>query len=143
MLQYLVISFSAERHKYYKHILKSKTHPDKYISMIIDGKDQHTMLLPKSSINSKGLSNTWKIPTHVTGVIVHGRGAHTLYIDMNEVSQGSNLTINMILQVLKKYAEDVPPILYLQLDNCGRENKNKYVIGFCCLLVELVLLFRR
>ena len=141
MLQYLVFSFSAERRKYYKHILKAKTHPEKYISMIIDGMDQHTTLLPKSSINPKGLSNTWKIPTHVTGVIVHGRGAHT-FVDMNEVPHDSNLTINMILQVLKKYAGDLPPVLYLQVDNCGRENKNKYVIGFCCLLVELGL-FRK
>ena len=29
-----------------------------------------------------------------------------------------------------------PPILYVQMDNCWRENKNKYVITFLCLLVE-------
>jgi len=30
----------------------------------------------------------------------------------------------------------LPPVLYLQADNCVRENKNQYVIGFCELLVK-------
>ncbi|CAG2224641.1 unnamed protein product [Mytilus edulis] len=31
----------------------------------------------------------------------------------------------------------LPPILYLQADNCWRENKNKFIISFCELLVHL------
>ena len=30
----------------------------------------------------------------------------------------------------------LPPILYLQADNCWKENKNKYVLGLCELLVR-------
>ena len=29
----------------------------------------------------------------------------------------------------------LPPTLYVQADNCGRENKNKYVLAFLELLV--------
>ena len=82
-----LLMFSAERRKYYKYILKTKTHPEKCISMIIYGIDQETMLLPKSYLNPKGLTNMWKIPTHV---------------DMNEILHDLNLTVNMILQVLQK-----------------------------------------
>ena len=30
----------------------------------------------------------------------------------------------------------LPPYLFLQMDNCYRECKNKYILGFCALLVE-------
>jgi hypothetical protein len=29
----------------------------------------------------------------------------------------------------------LPPILYIQADNCGRENKNRYMLAFLELLV--------
>jgi hypothetical protein len=29
------------------------------------------------------------------------------------------------------------PILCIQVDNCGRENKNKYLLGLCATLVGL------
>ena len=36
------------------------------------------------------------------------------------------------------YVQGQPPrSLYLQMDNCACENKNKYVFAFCSLLVEL------
>ena len=40
-----------------------------------------------------------------------------------EVPHNSNLTINMIFQVLKKYSQDLHPLLYIQLDSCMREIK--------------------
>ena len=30
----------------------------------------------------------------------------------------------------------LPPVLYLQADNCYRENKNRFVLAFCELLVK-------
>ena len=30
----------------------------------------------------------------------------------------------------------LPPTLYLQLDNCYRDCKNKHILGFCALLVK-------
>lgn len=38
--------------------------------------------------------------------------------------------------LLALFQRKLPPILYLQCDNCFRENKNRYVLGFCQLLVE-------
>lgn len=36
--------------------------------------------------------------------------------------------------ILKR--ERLPPVLYLQLDNTARENKNKYVMAFLAYLVQ-------
>ena len=32
---------------------------------------------------------------------------------------------------------ELPPVLYLQLDNCVKENKNQYILWLLALLVEL------
>ena len=45
------------------------------------------------------------------------------------------MTIHVLLSVLKEI-EMLPPILNLQRDNTARENKNRFVLGFCALLVS-------
>lgn len=47
----------------------------------------------------------------------------------------SNLTTTLLLRILNKL-EKLPEVLYLQLDNCFRENKNKYILYLCAQLVE-------
>ena len=49
---------------------------------------------------------------------------------------GSNLTIEVLGNVLSKFESKLPTVLYLQLDNISRENKNHYVLRFCSLLVK-------
>ena len=128
--------YRTEREKYYKHVTKAKRHPNKYLSVIVDGMDQHATAVPHFLRDSKSTNGAWKLLTRVTGTIVHGRGQHC-YVDVNEVPHDSNLTIMVLILILKRYADVLPKVLYLQLDNCGRENKNKYVFAFLCLLVEL------
>ena len=53
-------SCRTERRKYYKHINKARTHPDKYISLIIDGMDQHTTAIPKFNNTPKAASTIQK-----------------------------------------------------------------------------------
>ncbi|XP_072019537.1 uncharacterized protein [Amphiura filiformis] len=120
--------------------MKACEKPSKYMSMILDGMDQHVTQLPKPLTNSKSMASMWKLPTHITGAIVHGRGQH-VFVDINEVPHDSNMTMNVLLQVLLKYPS-LPPVLYLQLDNCVRENKNRFMFAMCCMLVELQI-FRK
>lgn len=68
------------------------------MSLIVDGMDQHVTQLPKPITNSKAMASLWKLPTHITGVIAHGRGQH-VFIDVNEYPHDSNMTMNVILQV--------------------------------------------
>ena len=48
----------------------------------------------------------------------------------------SNLTINIVMRVLLRM-DIIPDRLYLQMDNCWRENKNQYVLAFLGVLVKL------
>ena len=36
----------------------------------------------------------------------------------------------------EKISGELPPVLYLQLDNCWRENKNNVLMNWCASLVE-------
>ena len=131
-----VLNFSTERRKYYKHIFKAKKYPEKYMSLIIDGMDQKTTSLPKPKLLSKLTSNAWRLACHVVAVIVHGRGNH-VYVDVGEIPQDSNTTCNILVNTLLKYADQLPPVLYVQMDNTVRENKNQFVFGLFCALIEL------
>ena len=71
-------------------------------------------------------------------VVVHtksttGKLAYGFY-DILQFPHDSNLTINSLLRVLVDVfsaGNSLPRVLYLQLDNCFRENKNKYLFSFC------------
>ena len=73
--------------------------------------------------------------THVTAAIIHGQGTYA-YIDVHAWPHDSNLTINILLNILMKQ-EFLPPVLYLQLDNTARENKNQYILSFLSYLVQM------
>ncbi|XP_053378700.1 uncharacterized protein LOC128548244 [Mercenaria mercenaria] len=77
--------------------------------------------------------------THITGVLSHGHNLFMNYVDLLEYPHDPNLTINILLKSLLKIVKtkgSLPPILFLQADNCRRENKNKYVFAFLELLVR-------
>jgi hypothetical protein len=39
--------------------------------------------------------------------------------------------------VFTQWSDNLPQVLYLQLDNIGRENKNQIVFGYLSMLVQL------
>ena len=105
--------------------------------------DQAKTNLPNTKIIAKSTSALWRLRTHVTGVLVHtkapcGKLAFA-FVDLLQWPHDSNLTITLLLNVIFEFqkAYALPSTLYLQMDNTARENKNKYVLGFCAALVEL------
>ena len=92
---------------------------------------------------TKSTQSLWKLRTHLTGILQHtkspsGKLAFGFY-DILQFPHDCNLTINALLKVLADYRgseEPLPQVLYLQLDNSFQENKNKYLLSFCSLLVE-------
>lgn len=72
--------------------------------------------------------------THLTGAIDHGHGVHC-YIDLLTWPHDANLVINVLVDLIMK-REKLPPVLYLQLDNTARENKNKFLMAFLTYLVQ-------
>ena len=65
---------------------------------------------------------------------------HISSLNTADIPSDSNLTLNVLMYTLESYVHSfkkLPEVLYLQFDNCWRENKNQYVLMFACLLVEM------
>ncbi|XP_053385302.1 uncharacterized protein LOC123524917 isoform X2 [Mercenaria mercenaria] len=125
---------NAERQKYYKHISKAKFTPSKYVSIILDAMDQEKTSIPKMYETPKSLGNIWKVKINLMGAIVHGYGLYGFF-DSFQWSHGAAYTISILVQVLL-LLDNIPDTLYIQLDNCLGQNKNRYVLGFLAKLVE-------
>lgn len=113
------------------------------MTIIVDGMDQAKTNLPFTKVIAKSTSSLWRLRTHVTGVLLHtkapcGKLAYA-FVDLLQWPHDSNLTMTVLYNVLVDYCRlrDLPENLYLQMDNTSRENKNKYVLGFCAILVQL------
>ena len=98
--------------------------------------DQAKLLLPRLIVTAHEYANARKLPTHLTGVLDHGRQPKG-YFDLFQYPHDPNLTINSLLFELQSMGEDLPDTLCLQMDNCWRENENQVVLNFLAVLVML------
>lgn len=122
--------------------------PEKYSCIIIDGMDQNKTNLPCLRKASKSTSSLYRLKTHLTGVLDHTRTEHgkqvSIFMDILQWPHDSNLTISIINRALFMHMERtdgvLPPVLYVQMDNTSRENKNKFVLAYFALLVESKIL---
>eukprot|EP00105_Crassostrea_gigas_P042039 XP_019926187.1 PREDICTED: uncharacterized protein LOC105336278 [Crassostrea gigas] len=76
----------------------------------------------------------WRLRVRLVGVIVHGIGVYAFF-DLFEYSHSTNLTLSVLLSVIYMLRESLPDVFYLQMDNCARENKNRYLLAFMAYLV--------
>lgn len=135
--------YRTERKKYHHHREKARANPTKCFTVIIDGMDQAKTNLPNTKIIAKSTSALWRLRTHVTGILVHTKAPFGklafAFVDLLQWPHDSNLTITLLMNVFQEFQKTypLPSTLYLQMDNTARENKNKYVLGFCAALVEL------
>ncbi|XP_060568789.1 uncharacterized protein LOC132727367, partial [Ruditapes philippinarum] len=130
-----------ERKYYYSKREESRKSPGQYMSLIIDGMDQAKTNLPHfTGRRPKNMNAADLLKTHVTGIINHGHGGFHTFVDICQYSHDPNLTLNVLLKTFlhtsEKNGNRLPATLYLQADNCFRENKNKFVLAFCELLIR-------
>lgn len=59
------------------------------------------------------------------------------YVDMGQFPHDSNLTAEVILRSLLHLRGNMKNKLLIQMDNCCRENKNKYILALAHVLVDL------
>jgi len=83
---------------------------------------------------------------HLIGAILHnGQDAPGKEIygsfDFYQWKHDPNLTASVLLRVIATWSRfyKLPPILYLQLDSCVKENKNQYLMWLFAPLVELLV----
>ena len=134
----------CERCRYYHHREESRNDSVKYLTIILDGMDKNKTNVPNSCQQTKSTQNHWGVGNHVTGALVHTKAEKGkmvfAFFDLLQSPHDSNLTITVLLAVLRQLQSKLlawPKILYLQLDNTSRENKNKYVLSFLALSVQL------
>jgi len=140
-----------EKEKYYKHRRKSKRvrsvkrRGRTHMSVIIDGMDNTKSRVPKPFRHSKATDSLFAQQIYVTGIMHHGGDVPvSVRLADERLPKDSNATIDSICHALRtaqdgKPHEPLPDVLYLQLDNCGGENKNRHVLFFCALLVGVGL----
>ncbi|VDI78639.1 Hypothetical predicted protein [Mytilus galloprovincialis] len=119
----------SERRDYYKKKDEACMKSKEVMSIIIDGMDQSKTNIPHFKGWTKPKCGAPALKTHITGCLVHGSQLY-LYTDLLQWPHDPNLTITCLVNAITSNTNLLPPKLYVQCDNCGRENKNKYVIGF-------------
>lgn len=113
-----------------------KQNPLKAVLIEIDGMDQRKTAVPRIADRPKSLDRCEVVKNHVVGVLINGTD-FSIVSHYDHWKRGPNLTISILFQTLKKMPKPWPLVLYLQLDNCIAENKNKTVFFICALLVHL------
>lgn len=128
----------VEREKLAKHRSKCYKNPEKYLGICIDGMDQKKTELPHFIRCPKNMDEKYFIAVHVVGCLVFNKKlTSNVFLNYPNIHNDSNLTIHVIQHVLNTWEGALPPVLYLQLDNTARENKNKFVMAYLNMLVHL------
>ena len=120
-------------------IMQTKVHRESIReSLIVDGMDQNKTNLPHLVRVPKSCQNLWSLRTHLTGTLAHGIGNYG-YFNFLQFPHDSNLTLTVLLHTLLSISKkgNLPRKLLIQMDNCVRENKNKYVMAFISFLFEM------
>ena len=129
-----------ERMQYYKNREAARISPHKFASIIIDGASQSCFELPHWPYETKGTQRGHKIRVHVTGILEHACPNKLMLLTITEEHKtGSNHVIEALHRWLCRKAMEgkLPDVLFIQVDNCSRENKNRYFMSYVECLVSL------
>ena len=132
----------SERAEYRASQAKAAQFPETFCSIIIDGANQEAFSLPHFSFKMKAESTGYSIKMGLIGLLEHLPGQVrelSLFTMAEDMETGSNHIIEVFHRWLQKKAAKgpLPPCLLIQLDNCSRENKNKFFFGYLETLVSL------
>ena len=135
-----VISMSRWRMAF--RVLLALVFPSWCLHISMDGMDSAKTWSPHVTTNvmaSKGLSDTGRpLKTKLVGVLADKRWFQG-YVTYPHYKEGANLSVTILHQALLKHVEwegSLPPVLFLQMDNCGRDNKNHTMIAYLAYLVQ-------
>ncbi len=140
-------SIKLERAEYARHRIEAMERPAKVLSVIIDGADQSKFGIPQFAEKSKSEAGN-AIKQKITGVLFHGglgRGEFLTYLtSADNLPSGANQTIDafsrcfLVLLEHRAFKQSLtkPEILYIQLDNTSKDNKNRFFMAFCEWLIH-------
>ena len=128
----------CERAKLNKHREKCKREPEKYIGVVVDGMDQQKTNIPHFPRPPKLVDPNSCVQIHLVGCLVFSRPITArVFLNYPNLHNDSNLVITILQAVLHEFETEriLPPVLYLQLDNTARENKNNLLMSYLHHLV--------
>lgn len=128
---------ALERREYKRKCELAILRPSEYLSFIIDGADQSAFTLPHFVTKIKD-SRGHGLKVHLIGVLQHcSINKLTLFTMTDDHQSGANHIIECIHRFINDRARDqpLPRRLFIQGDNCVRENKNQYLFSFLEALV--------
>jgi hypothetical protein len=126
-----------ERGYYHSKRAQAIREPAEFISIAIDGTDKFPNGFPHFFEKTKS-DDGMRFKLHTICVCVHGSAPY-IYLAHENILSDPNLTCEVLMRVLlaeERKRGSLPKTLYLQFDNCWRENKNTYTEKFLEWLVE-------
>jgi len=121
-----------ERRSYYRR--RDLGYQKEQVSIIIDGMDQKKTEIPFFFRETK--DNEKRLKVRLLGCIVHGVGTYGFFLT-NEFLTDANVTIECLWRTINlvglNYFKN--KTLYLQMDNCVKDNKNERCNFFSILFI--------
>ncbi len=127
-----------ERLEYKKKRDEAIIEPDSYLSIIVDGADQSAFGLPHFTTSTKAQKGH-SLKVKLIGLLEHAQvNKLHLFTLTGEYETGANHIIEVIHRFLMVRSKEghFPPKMFIQLDNCMRENKNRYLLSYFECLVQ-------
>jgi hypothetical protein len=116
--------------------------PALFLHVIMDGMDSAKTWSPHvitHAVASKGLSDKGdNLKTKLTGVLAEGRWFQG-FVTYPHYKEGANVMVTILHDALLRHVEwygCLPQVLFLQMDNCGRDNKNHTMLAYLGYLVQ-------
>ena len=130
---------NCERTAYALKRDRARLDPSSFLSVIIDGADQSAFGLPHFVTSVKSVRGH-SIKVKLIGVIHHSIPNKIQLFTMTEDHETGS---NHIVETLHRFVNmqhskgPLPRTLYIQLDNCSRENKNHFLMAYLESLVAM------
>lgn len=127
----------VERLEMEAKLKRAQTHPDDWTCLATDWCNPHQM--PHKSRTPKTWFTKRRLKYHVFGICNYATNERILFPHFEHWTHDANLHISFLYCYLRELKEKglLRKNLMLQMDNCWRDNKNKWFFGFMAKLVDM------
>jgi hypothetical protein len=133
-----------ERQGYYDRRELAAQLPHDFLSGIMDGADQSGFSVPKLVWHIKEEMGLKRAKQGLIGIYYHTKGAYFYPVEKHLMG-GANQSCTFLLDSLVHLCKNDPKIIehglpgtfFLQMDNCGKDNKNRLILGLASFLVKI------
>ncbi len=129
---------AKERREYKKKRDQARLQPDRFLSIIVDGADQSAFGLPHFMIKTKD-DRGHSLKVRLIGLLEHNqKNQLRLYTLTEEYPTGANHVIEAVHRFLNERVHQsiLPRTFFIQVDNCTKENKNRFFFSYIESLIR-------